>query len=82
VTSWVYAYIPLHTFPTRPPVMRFLRPEYVDEDTWAQLPEKAQHWLDATLKNQRDAQENEELVYQVYGEPAPPDHNLQATYAS
>jgi hypothetical protein len=61
--------------------MRYLRPKYVDKDTWARLPEEAQCRLDATPPNQRNAQESKELAYQVYGESAPPDHNIQAAYA-
>jgi hypothetical protein len=62
--------------------MRFLKPEFVDEDTWARLPEEARRLLDATTPDQRDAQDNEESAYRVYGEPAPPDHNIRAVYAS
>jgi hypothetical protein len=81
VTSRVRAYILLQTSPTCPPVMRYLRPEYVNKDTWARLPEEAQRRLDATPPNQRNAQESEESAYRVYGESAPPDHDIRAAYA-
>jgi hypothetical protein len=65
VPSRVNTYIPLQTSPVHPPIMCYLRPEYVDKDTWARLPEEAQHRLGATPPDQRDVKENKELAYRV-----------------
>jgi hypothetical protein len=64
--------------------MRYMRPEYIDEETWARLPEEARRQLDATPRppDQRypHRDEAEGSTYAIFGEPTAPNEGPRNPY--
>jgi hypothetical protein len=60
--------------------MRYMRLDFIDEETWMQLPLEAQHWLNATTQNETFLQNNGELAYAVFSKPTAKNLSFQDSY--